>query len=74
MALEITHIDKTQVVGVLDGALPFHVSRKKNKLSARIASWEKEKADRSHTTARSMRSAAYEMLARYRESQRQKNI
>ena len=71
MSLEITHIDKTQVVGVLDGVLPFHVSRTKDRLSARIASWKREKADRSHTTTNSMRSAAYEMLARYRESQRQ---
>lgn len=70
MALKITHIDETRVEGFLDGTLPFHVRRQKGNLSARIASWSKEKADHGPKTLNSMRTAAYEMLARYRESQR----
>ncbi len=70
MALEITHIDDIKVEGLLDGALPFHVTRNRKGITARIASWKREREDNSPKSHVTMRSAAYEMLARYRECQR----
>jgi hypothetical protein len=70
MALKITHIDQDEVEGVLDGSLPFQVSRKPEGLTARIAGWKHERLEQLPKTMQSMRAAAYEILARYRESQR----
>lgn len=70
MSLKITHLDENNVTGLLDESLPFSVTRSASSISARIADWQKRQPCQGPATSGSMRSAAYEMLARYREGQR----
>lgn len=70
MALEITHIDDTKVEGILDGAIDFSMSRTGGRITASIGGWTRNSSI-SGTDEGTMRCATYEILARYREAQRE---
>jgi len=70
MALEILYINENRIEGVLDGLITFHLQKSKGKMTAKIADWKREHEIHEAEAQASMRSTAYEMLARYRESQR----
>jgi hypothetical protein len=70
MALKIEHIDTTRVTGTLDGYHSFEIRTDAKGAIAHINDWTREFAGRSVKNASEMRSMAYEVLARYRESQR----
>jgi hypothetical protein len=70
MSLKISFIDSQNVTGILDGSADFTLQHSEGKTVARIAGWEKELEDRTPGTIASMRCAAYEVIARYREHQR----
>jgi hypothetical protein len=70
MALEITHIDDTKVDGILDGAIDFSLRRTGGRITATIGGWTRDSAI-SGAGEGNMRCATYEILARYREAQRE---
>ena len=70
MGLKIKTIDSDHVHGTLDGVLHFEITRDGEGVFARIHDWSRKIGNRSIHSVNSMRSAAYEALARYREDQR----
>lgn len=70
MALKINQLDAQTVTGTLDGAINFQVTASEDGVTARISNWTCTLAGRALCGVSGMRSAAYEVLARYREEQR----
>jgi hypothetical protein len=71
MALKINQLDEQSVTGILDGVITFQVTASEDGVTARISNWTCTLAGRAMCSVSGMRSSAYEVLARYREEQKQ---